>query len=229
MKYLLNRYRPEIGSWGGKLEPGVNDGVHVWWWTYGKHKYPAIPNIDERIRKYDANGNAARAAFAALYSKLVPNELYKDILFYPTENILRYYDKKSPLFKNPDDAPYGLLCYQKFVACLKDGESAEKLAKILCQNPTVCMELDFTKWENDYIHLPCDAIETPDSVLYPATKELVNRSIDYLLRQQSKDGAWHLTWTFGVDEAFRKLKKAYEAHFTMLVLAKLNRFGRIEM
>lgn len=160
MKYLLNRYRPEIGSWGEEPEPGVNDGVHVWWWTYGKHKYPAIPNIDERIRKYDANGNAAHAAFAALYSELVPYELYKDIIFYPTENILRYCDEKSPLFENPDDIPYGLLCYQKFVACLKDREFAEKSANILCQNPTACMELDFTKWEHDYIHLPCDVVET---------------------------------------------------------------------
>ena len=36
MSYVLERYRPEIGEWGQLLEPEVNDGCHVWWWTYEK-------------------------------------------------------------------------------------------------------------------------------------------------------------------------------------------------
>lgn len=51
MQYLLKRYRPEIGCWGEEMEPGVNDGLHVSWWTYGKHQYPAISNVNERIKK----------------------------------------------------------------------------------------------------------------------------------------------------------------------------------
>ncbi|HCA28457.1 MAG TPA: hypothetical protein DEP23_02185, partial [Ruminococcaceae bacterium] len=229
MRYLLDRYRPEIGSWGEELEPGVNDGVHVSWWTYGKHKHPAIPDIDERIKKYDPNGNAAHAAFVALYSELVPDELYKDIIFYPIEHILRYYDEKSPLFENPDDEPYGLHCYQKFVVCLKDRTIAEKLAACLCQHPTACMQLDFMKWEKGYEHLPCHVVETPDSMIYPAVKYLVDKSLSYLIRQQGDDGAWHLNYRFGEDEVFRKLETDFEAHQTMLLLAELGRFGRIEI
>lgn len=229
MHYLLNRYRPEIGCWGEEMEPGVNDGIHVSWWTYGKHQYPEITDINERIKQYNANGNAAHAAFIALYSEIIPAELYRDIIFYPIENILRYYDENSPLFENPDDAPYGLHCYQKFVSCLKDKTLAEKLASILCQHPTACMEINFDKWENEYIHLPCDVVETPDSVIYPVVKDLVDKSLNYLIKHQGSDGAWHLNYSFGGDEAFRKLEKSYETYITTLYLAKLKRFGRIEI
>jgi len=229
MRYLLERYRPEIGSWGEELEPGVNDGLHVPWWTYGKHQYPAISDIDERVKEYNPNGNAAHAAFVALYSKLVPKDLYKDIIFYPIEDILRYNDEKSPLFESPDDSPYNLPCFQKFVACLKDRTMAEKLAAILCQHPTDCMQLDFKKWEKGYEHLPCHVVETPDSMIYPAVKDLVDSSLDYLIRQQRGNGAWPLTWRFGKDEAFRKLEAEYEAHVSMLFLAELGRFGRVEL
>ena len=237
MRYLLERYRPEIGYWGEELEPGVNDLTHVWWWTYGKHAYPAIHDMDERIKHYNPNGNAAHAAFVALYNELVPEDLYRDIIKYPVEKILRYYDEASPLYgKSSTDgiiegdiaSPYNLKSYQKLVKCLKDKPLADRLAKILCQNPTACMQLDLPKWEQGYEELPCDVVDTPDSVIYPAVKKLVDNSLSYLIRQQCVDGCWHLTWSFGEGEAFAKLQVAYEAHVTMLILAELGRFDRIE-
>ena len=218
MRYLLNKYRPEIGSWGEEMEPGVNDGVHASWWTYGKHQYPPIPDINERIRKYNPNGNAAHAGFIALYSELVPKELYNDIIFYPTEQLKRYPE-------NASDSPYNLHCYQKFVACLKD----EVLADILNQNPTACMELDFPKWETEYVDLPCDIVETPDSVVYPGVKDVVDNSLSYLIGKIGNDEAIPLRYSFGEDPAFRILEKAYQANYTMLFLVKLKRFGRIEL
>jgi len=34
MKYILERYLPEIGNWGDVAEPEVNDGVHCRWVRY---------------------------------------------------------------------------------------------------------------------------------------------------------------------------------------------------
>ena len=91
------------------------------------------------------------------------------------------------------------------------------------------MELDFTKSDNDYVHLPCDGIASPDNIIYPAVKDLVDDSLDYRIKQQSGDGRWPLGWSFGKDEGLCKLQVLYEAYRTMGMLAKLGRFGRIEM
>ena len=174
------------------------------------------------------------AAFVALYAELVPEELYKDIIRYPVEHILRYYDEASPLFgrsahadhgKNDIESPYNLKCYQQFVKCLPDKALADRLAAILSQRPTACMQLDYAAWENGYEELPCDVVETPDSVVYPAVRQVVEESLDYLIRRQSPDGAWHLTWRFGDDERFRRMETLYEANYTMLVLSRLYRLA----
>ena len=91
------------------------------------------------------------------------------------------------------------------------------------------METDFSKWENQYIHLPCDVVDTPDSMIYHTVKDLVDNSLTYLIKRQGIDGAWHLNYSFGEDEAFRILEKSYETYITTLYLAKLNRFNRIEI
>jgi hypothetical protein len=237
MRYLLGKYRPDVGHFGSVTEPGVNNGAHVPWWSYEVNEFPPIADEDERILKYPPNGQAGIAAFVAQYSELVPEELYRDIIRYPVEKLLRYYDEASPLYNASSTdgwvsgdiaTPYNLKCYQKFVACLKDKLLADKLAKILCQNPTACMQLDLAKWEQGYEELPCDVVDTPNSVVYPAVKDLVDDSLDYLIRQQDEDGCWHLHWNFGSGEAFAKLQEKFEAHLTMLILAELKRFGRIE-
>lgn len=236
MEYVLEKYRPDIGHFGQMEEPELNELPHVRWWGYNAGEYPPIADEDERIRKYSPNGQAGIAAFVAQYSELVPEDLYRDIIRYPAEKILRYYDRSSPLygkgsadgsFDSDDRSPYNLKCYQKFITCLKDRPLADRLTKILCQNPSACMQLDLAKWEQGYEELPCDVVDTPDSVVYPAVKELVDDSLDYLIRQQDGDGCWHLHRRLGEGEAFDRMQEQYEAHITMLILAELGRFGRI--
>ena len=238
VRYVLERYRPDFGRWGELLEPEVNDGAHVRWWTYPDCDITPIADVNERIKHYNPNGEASLAAIVALYPELVPEELYREILSYPIEFILRYYDENSPLFgksarldhgKLDIESPYNMKCYQEFIKCLPDKKTAERLAEILRQNPTACMELDYNTWANDYVELPCDVIESPESVVYPAVKEVVDDSLDFLIGRQSDDGAWHLTWHFGENERFRRLERLYEANYTLKVLTRLLRFNRIEM
>ena len=231
MKYILERYRPEIGNWGDVAVPEVNDGVHNRWVRYRGDVITPIESEDERIREYDANEKVCFAAFVAYYSELVPEELYLDIIKYPTEYILRYWDINSPMYnKNifEDGTPYDFEYFQWFVPCLKDKNMANKLTSILCQNPTAFMELDYAQSENNYVHLPCDGVSSPDSILYPTVKNLVDESLEYRMKQQSDDGRWPLGWSFGEDEGFRKLQVLYEAHRTLDMLVKLERFGKIE-
>lgn len=230
MKYILERYHPEIGNWGDPGEPEVNDGVYCRWVRYRGDVIAPIEREAERIEKYDANEKVCFAAFVALYSELVPNQLYQDIIKYPIEYILRYWDQNSPDYNKRifDDAMlYDFEYFQWFVPCLKDKNIANKLTSILCQNPTAFMELDYAKSDNDYVHLPCDVVGSPDSIIYPTVKDLVDDSLEYRMKQQTDDGRWPLGWSFGEDEEFRKLQILYEAHYTMEMLAKLKRFGRI--
>ena len=231
MKYILERYHPEIGNWGDPAVPEVNDGVYNHSVRYRGDAIIPIENEDERIGKYDANEKACFAAFVALYSELVPEELYQDIIKYPVEYILRYWDENSPYYKKEifdDGTPYDFEYFQWFVSCLKDKDIAEKLTAILCQNPTAFMELDYAKSDADYVHLPCDSINSPDNIVYPVVKDLVDDSLLYRMKQQSDDGRWPLGWPLGEGEGFRKLQILGEASRTMGMLAKLGRFGRID-
>ena len=238
IKYLLNRYRPDIGCWGEEMEPEVNDGVHVSWMGYAPNSYPPIADIDERVKKYRPNRQAALAAFVSLYSELVPEDIYKDIIYYPVEKILRYYDNTSPLFKqsNTDDGfddditvPYNMKCYNQFVSCLKDTTLSDKLKVILLQNPTVCMNLDKNNWQNDFENVACEIVSYPGSFLYPSLIGKVDESLDYLVQRMNKSSLWRLSWQLGKGEAFDRLQIKYETHLTLLYLTILNRFGRIEM
>ena len=232
MKYILERYHTEIGNWGDVAEPEVNDGVHCGWVRYRGDVINPIESEDERIEKYDANEKACFAAFVALYSELVPEELYQDIIKYPIEYILRYYDEKSPDYRKDifdEGSPYDFEYFQWFVPCLKDKDMADKLTAILCQNPIAFMELDYTKSDNGYVHLPCDVVDSPDNIIYPTVKDLVDDSLRYRMEQQSNDGRWPLGWSFGEDEGFRKLQILCEASRTLGMLVKLERFGRIEL
>lgn len=232
MKYILERYRPEIGNWGEVAEPEVNDGVYNQWVRYRGEAIIPIETEDERIKKYDANEKVCFAAFVALYSNLVPEELYRDIVKYPIEHILRYYDENSPYYNKAvfdEGTPYDFEYFQWFVPCLKDKDIADKLIAILRQNPTAFMELDYTKSDNGYVHLPCDSVDSPNNIIYPAVKDLVDDSLEYRMKQQSNDGRWPLGWSFGEGEGFRKLQVLCEASRTLGMLVKLERFGRIEL
>lgn len=231
MKFILDNYLPEIGNWREVVVPAVNNGVHCHWVRYRGENTTPIKNEDERIKKYVANEKACFAAFVAYYSDLVPEELYLDIIKYPTEHILRYWDENSPdynkdIFDNGE--PYDFEYFQSFVHCLKNKDMADKLTRILCQNPTAFMELNFVKSKSDYVHLPCDSVASPDSIVYPVVKNLVDKSLEYRMKQQSDDGKWPLGWSFGNDESLQKLQIKYEAYRTLLMLDKLERFGRIE-
>lgn len=231
MKYLLDNYLPERGNWCEVVVPAVNDGVHCHWVRYRGEDNTPIENEDERIERYDANEKACFAAFVSYYSELVPEELYLDIIKYPIEQILRYWDENSPDYKKDifdDGTPYAFEYFQSFVPCLKDMKIANKLTSVLCQNPTAFMELDFARSEYDYVHLPCDSVSSPDSIVYPAVKDLVDESLEYRMKQQSDDGRWPLGWSFGSDEGLQKLQIKYEAYRTLHMLVKLEQFGRIE-
>jgi len=224
MKYLLKLYLPSYGNWGDILVPEINEGVHLRHVTWGRYLpsgwTPPTQSEDERIANYQANERAVFAAFVALYSETVPEELYLDIIKYPSECILRHYDANSPDL-------YDLLYYKDFVYCLKDKTLAGKLVAVLSQNPTACMELDFSKADNNYVHLPCDFVDSPDSFLYTTLKKLVDDSLTCHINRQRNDGGWNIGWSFGKDDKFRKIEKLYEAYLSLGILVKLGRFGRM--
>ncbi len=231
MKYLLDLYISEIGNWGEVVVPEVNDGVHCYWVSYGEEDTTSLKNEEERIEKYKANERVCFAAFVSYYSELVPNDMYRDIIKYPTEYIVRYWDKNSPHYKKEifdNGEPYDIEYFQWFIPCLKDKDTANRLASILCQNPTAFMELDYVRSEKEYVHLPCDIIESPNSIVYPVVKDLVLDSLEYRMGQQSQDGRWPLGWSFGDDEELKRLQMKYETYYTLAMLEKLERFNMIE-
>lgn len=233
VKYLLDTYLPNRGGWGEVVVPEVNNSAHCYWSRWRGEDNSPIDNEDERIKNYNANEKACFAAFISYYSELVPNELCEEILKYPVQHILWYYDNNSSKYNVAlfdKDCPYPFEYLVAFVPYLKDKDLMKRLSDILCQNPTAFMELDFARSDTDYVHLPCDwAVKSPNSILYPAVKDLVDKSLDYRIKQQAEDGRWPLGWSFGNDVAMQKLQLKYETYMTLKMLVKLKDFGRIEV
>ena len=232
MEYVLDQYIPEIGNWGEPFVPEINDFPHCSWSNYRGSTPAPMENEEERILRYQANEKICHAAFVALYSEIVPQDLYAEIIKYPTQHILRYWDENSPEFSReirdksyPYDFEYALW----FVRCLKDREVASKLEAVLLQNPTAAWELDFEKSSSDYTHLPCDfGVTSPDSFLYPAVKDLVDKSLTVRINQQADDGHWPWGWSFGESEELQRMQRKCNVIRAIDMLVKLERFGRIE-
>lgn len=74
-------------------------------------------------------------------------------------------------------------CLQQFCDCFKDKELATRLKDILRQDPTACMELVESAWDNSYHETPCDIVTTPSSFLYAESRAEVDRSLDALIRR----------------------------------------------
>lgn len=231
MQYILGLYIPEIGNWGEVVVPAVNDEPHCYWLRYGEEDITPIGDEEERIKRYNANERVCFAAFVSYYAELVSQDVYFDIIKYPIEYILRYWDKNSPYYNKrifDSGEPYDMEYFQWFVPCLRDKRTADRLASVLCQNPTAFMELDYEKAEKDYVHLPCDVVGDPDSIVYPVVKDLVLDSLQYRMKRQGGDGRWPLGWSFGDAEGLQNLQMKYETYCTLAMLEKLDRFGMIE-
>ncbi|MCL2212826.1 MAG: hypothetical protein FWB93_03240 [Oscillospiraceae bacterium] len=232
MVYILDQYIPEIGNWGEPFVPELNDYPHCSWSNYRGSTPPTMEDDEEKIKKYEANEKVCHAAFVALYSEIVPQALYSEIIKYPTQHILRYWDENSPEFNREirDKAyPYDFEYALWFVQCLKDNAFADKLKAILSQNPTAAWELNFAKSNSDYVHLPCDfGVTSPDSFLYPVVKDLVDDSLTVRMNQQADDGHWPWGWSFGESDEMQRLQLKSNVIRAIDMLVKLKRFDRIE-
>jgi len=233
MEYILDKYIPEIGNWGEPRVPEMNEFVHCRWERFQGGTPAPMADDEERIREYNANEQVCFAGFAAYYSEIVPEDLYREIIKYPVEHILRYWDENSQEYRKSifdEGSPYDFDYFCGwFVPCLNDKDLKGRLTEILRQNPTAFMELDFAKSDYDYVHLPCDyAVTSPDSFLYPAVKDLVDESLTYRMNQQGEDGHWPLGWSYGDSEGLRRLQAQSDVNRTVDMLVKLKRFGRIE-
>jgi len=230
MNYILKQYLPGIGNWGDVAVPEVNNGVHCHWVRYRGNAITHIDDENERIKQYDPNEKVCFAAFVTYYSEIVPKDLYLDIIKYPIEHLIRYWDMNSPNYKKhifEEGTPYDFEYFQWFIHCLKEKDVAEKLTQILRQKPTSFMELDYARSKNDYVHLPCDSVAFTDNVVYPVVKKLVIESIEYRMKLQSDDGRWALGWSLGSGEEFQKLQVLYEANRTVAMLVKLKQLGKL--
>ena len=223
MTYLLENYITEIGDWGEPFVPEINDHVHCSWSRYRDETPPPMADDEERIKRYDPNEKVCFAAFVAYYSEIVPQELHEEIIKFPVQHILRYWDENSPEYRGA--SVYDFEYFLEFVPCLKDKVLRDKLTEIFRQNPTKFWELDFSKADTDYVHLPC---VSPNNIVYPAVKDVADAALTYRIGQQCDNGKWPLGWSYGDSEEMRRLEAKSDVIRTVNMLVLLKASGRIE-
>lgn len=53
---------------------------------------------------------------------------------------------------------------------------------------------DTAQWETNYVCKPSHLIKSPNSIFYPAIKELAQYETKFILKQQNEDGTWPVLW-----------------------------------
>lgn len=105
----------------------------------------------------------------------------------------------------------------------------DRLEKRILQAVPRVVERDPEKW-HAYCITPLRLAPTPDTLGADLIDEVIQQHLDYLIENQSPDGAWDPTWTWG--DAFPKVwptaKQEWRGHLTLQALLSLRAYGRID-
>jgi len=121
--------------------------------------------------------------------------------------------------------------------CRKTGllseEKHEGLFRILSNLILESIEPDVGKW-GGYVIRPSKYISSPDSPFYPLCKELMETELDYLIRTQTGEGVWPITWTWMENTAkyptqFAVSERWWTAITAIEKIRLLANFGRLEV
>lgn len=92
--------------------------------------------------------------------------------------------------------------------------------QIVCRDPQ--------DWSG-YCPTPLKIAPSPGSIVEDVLGEDLQRNLDYVIDQQTAEGTWEPTWTWGdfYPEAWEQARLEWRGHLTLETLTTLRAFGRI--
>lgn len=216
--YLLRNFNYTIGQWNNILVPEVNEYPHAMWYTYSENIINKPKNREQLIEQYNPTTNAALAGILYKYKELVPEKVLHSVISIPIEKVYTSYTS----------LPYDMKSMLYFVQALDDNKLKDSLYSQLLNKADNSMNLDESKWKNDYTTGPCNIITSPTHPFYEKYKILVEQHLDFIIETQQLDGSWAPDWRWGETEYWEIVKKKLQGVLTLRNISVLKNFGSIE-
>ncbi len=213
-----------LRSGAGRMEngwmftvPGNNAAPHAPWWTWSEEE-----NRKERI------GVSAELTAFILQNGEESDPLYQRALREAAE-LLPHLEGDEAL----GDMGLTALTTLLFTARAKNLPFAadESLVEAMGRRYIQAVRADAGRW-GEYAKMPSFAVRSPDSPLYPALRDLVDKELDWIIDARGTDGVWPVTWQwYGLMDRYGS-EFAISANWwkTMIAIEKvtfLRAFGRL--
>jgi len=188
----------------------ANNAPHAGWWT--------TKNLAESWNHFRANPTAELVGYLFLFGTVEDEAWRQQVL----RGVLDY------LASRPDKMDmHELQCFARLAEMVELPEaSREKLTRTVAAT----VERDPARWPK-YGLRPLSVVKSPQSPYYAALRDAVAVNLDYLIREQTTDGSWAPTWSWGDEfpDVWPVARREWQGVLTLDALRTLRAFGRLEI
>lgn len=119
-------------------------------------------------------------------------------------------------------------CLRLLIAPNLPQSVVSQLQDLLAAHVKKAVITDPAKW-SEYGLRPLDVVESPESPFMAGLEEAIAANLDYVISEQTAEGAWMPTWTWGdaFPDAWRTAQVEWAGIITLGKLRTLQKFGRI--
>ncbi|MDF2671691.1 MAG: hypothetical protein K0R67_3997 [Paenibacillus sp.] len=206
VSYLIATARMDGSQIGWDIvPPAVSEAPRAIWWEYNGS------------RSDWGNPGAELTSYLLVYQDAVPVDFLQTLTTHAKQyiNNLETYESHE------------LQC----LLILFDQLSSEEqtlLSPKIEEMIAACVETNPEKWSG-YCLQPIQVVTTPQNRYYSLLQEAVHKNLDNLLEQQSPEGAWSPSWTWGrFEQDWENARREWQGVITLNNLQLLQAFSRIE-
>ena len=214
LKYLSSGldFDTEHQQWLNTV-PSNNDYPHAIWWTYkaGEVEFKYNPTAclagffikygDRKCDFYNTAIKIAREAYQFWVSDISHFDQHKTACFF------RLYE----------------YCSEVNVEIADMSEFKQKLIEQVKQELSSVAD----KWENEYVYMPSNFIETQNRIFYTTNTELIARECEHIVKNQLEDGSFKIPWKWWTEYSeYEIAKNWWKSDFCIRNLRFLKEFGK---
>ena len=199
LQYLENCPYYIDGKWIGTI-PSNDDHPHAPWWSYS----------EDMVKMWNWNPTACLAGFVLCYAE-------KDRKVYGMAERATAEAYEWFIGQDKIDSMHETFCFMRlYEYCVK--AKAEKLIDMdrfkaqLVKQVSLIIERNTDIWKTEYVCRPSFFIDSRDSLLYEANRDIAEKESEYLIEVVNSEGVWSPTWQWsGYPEEWAVCKRWWQA------------------
>jgi len=213
LKYLSSGldFDTEHQQWLNTV-PSNNDYPHAIWWTYKAGEVEFKYNPTASLAGFFIKYGDRKCDFYNTAIKIV-----RDAYQFWNADIAHFDQHKTACFIRLYE-----YCLEAKIEISDMGEFKQKLIK------QVKYELSSVadKWENEYVCMPSNFIDTKNSIFYTTNFELIAKECEYIDKKQLEDGSFAIPWKWWTEyPEYELAKNWWKSDFCIRNLLFLREFG----